>query len=110
MQAELFDTFILGVRSAVSLSSRQKADLEEHLDAIAKEFAPLAQAHPQMAQSIANFLSCALYESSRRDRTTPLATHARKGMLLAFRAAEETHPSLAARAYAMGDALAALGV
>jgi hypothetical protein len=110
MADERFESFINGIRCAVSLSSRQKADLEQHLEALAQEFAALDQVSPQAAQSILNFLACALYESSRRDRSTPLATQARKGMLLSFRAVEETHPDLATKAYALGDVLAAVGV
>lgn len=110
MADERFDTFILGIRSAASLSTRQKADVEQHLEAVAQQFPAMEAASPQAAQSILNFLSCALYESSRRDRSTPLAAHARKGMLLSFRAVEDAHPELAARAYALGDVLAAVGV
>jgi len=110
MADELFDTLILGIRGAASLSSRQKGDVESHLEGIAREFASLRAANPQAAESIANFLTCALYESSRRDRSAPLAAHARKGMLIAFRAVEETHPALASRAYAFGDVLSAIGV
>jgi hypothetical protein len=110
MQADLFDSFILGVRGAVSLSARQKVEVEEHLEAISARFAPFSLVNPQTAESIANFLACALYESTRRDRSTTLAAHARKGMLLAFRAAEETDPQLAARGYALGDVLSALGI
>lgn len=105
-----FDAFIQGIRGAASLSSRQKADVEQHLESIAQAFPDLEAVNPQAAQSILNFLACALYESSRFDRSTPLATQARKGMLLSFRAVEETHPQLAARAYAFGDILAAIGV
>lgn len=110
MADERFDTFILGIRGAASLSTRQKADVEQHLEAVAQAFPPLEAASPQAAQSILNFLTCALYESSRRDRTTPLASTARKGMLLSFHAVEETHSELATRAYALGDVLAAIGV
>lgn len=98
------------VRKSGVLSSRQRADMESLLDSIGRRFGALALADPDGARSVGNFLACAIWESIRSDRTNPLATVGRKGMLLAFRPFEESHPDLVADAYNLGDVLSALGV
>lgn len=98
------------VRKSGVLSSRQRSDLEKLLDSMRGKFGSLAAADPDGARSAGNFLACAIWESIRSDRTNPLATVGRKGMLLAFRPYEESHPELVSEAYALGDVLSALGV
>jgi hypothetical protein len=70
----------------------------------------LEESNPQAAQSIANFLTSAIFESTRRERTSKLAEVARKGMLLAFHPYEESHPDLVETAYDLGNVLSALGL
>jgi hypothetical protein len=107
---QAFDSLVLDVRRSSTLSSRQKIELEELLEAISKEIVPLELQTPEAVQSILRFLSCAIFESTRRERTNVLATTARKGMLLSFRPYEDSHPQLTTLAYGLGDALSSLGV
>jgi len=107
---EAFDALVLDVRRSATLSSRQKAEVEELLEAISREIAPLEREQPESAGSILRFLSCAIFESTRRERTNVLATTARKGMLLSFRPYEDSHSQLVTLAYGLGDALSSLGV
>ncbi|HOX51939.1 MAG TPA: hypothetical protein PKY05_10655, partial [Fibrobacteria bacterium] len=64
----------------------------------------------QTAQSIRNFLACAFFESTRDERTDPLATASRKGLLLSFRPHENIHPTLVEHGYGLANILSALGV
>ena len=106
----IFIQMLEQIRDSGVLSSRQRADMERLLESIGRKFGGLALADPDGARSAGNFLGCAIWESIRRDRTNPLATVGRKGMLLAFRPYEESHPELVAEAYTLGDVLSALGV
>jgi hypothetical protein len=106
----IFETLIRGVQTAGKLSSRQKSDVSSLLQGLDRNFGPLKESDPEAAQSISNFLTSAIFESTRRERTSKLADVARKGMLLAFHPYEETHPQLVNTAYDLGNVLSALGL
>ena len=107
---QYFESLLHSVQSAGTLSSRQKTDVTSHLQAIHRSFGPLRESDPQAAQSISNFLTCAIFESTRRERTSKLSEVARRGMLLAFHPYEESHPELVNTAYDLGNVLSALGL
>ena len=108
--ADLFPELLERVKTSDVLSSRQRRDLEALLQAMYEEFGVLSRDEPESARSAAQFLSCAIWESTRPNRSSGLATTARKGMLLSFRPFEESHPSLVSHVYALGDVLSALGI
>lgn len=110
MNLETFEHLVALVERSKTLSSRQHKDITVHLKAIVTEAQVLAAQNPQAAQSIGNFLTCAIFESTRDDRTDVLAAAARKGMLLSFRPYESSHPVLAEQGYALANILSALGV
>ena len=110
MDDQLFESLIRSVRTSGTLSTRQKSDVESLLQSIGGHFGPLEESNPQAAQSIANFLTSAIFESTRRERTSKLSEVARRGMLLAFHPYEESHPDLVNTAYDLGNVLSALGL
>ena len=110
MADQLFESLVRSVQSAGNLSSRQKADVASLLQGLERNFGPLEESDPEAARSISNFLTCAIFESTRAERTSKLADVARKGMLLAFHPHEETHPDLVNTAYDLGNSLSALGL
>jgi hypothetical protein len=110
MKNETFEILVKSVNKSATLSGRQKKDVENHLTVINRQLEPLSIENPEATQSIVNFLSCVIFESTRHKRTDILATAARKGMLLSFRPYEETHPELVATAYSLGDILSGLGI
>jgi hypothetical protein len=110
MTTEIFDPLAALVERSNTLSSRQRNDIGVHLRTISVEIQTLAAQNPQAARSIGNFLTCALFESTRDERTDVLATAARKGMLLSFRPYETTHPVLVEQGYGLANILSALGV
>lgn len=110
MIEDTFGRLAAQVAGSRTLSSRQTKDILAHLDGIALEIAPLAVEDAQSARSVVNFLVCALHESTRDDRSSALASTARKGMLLAFRPFEESRSRLAEYGYSLGNILSALGV
>jgi hypothetical protein len=110
MENQLFESLVRSVQSAGKLSSRQKADVANLLQLLDRNFGALKETDPEAAQSISNFLTSAIFESTRRERTSKLADVARKGMLLAFHPYEETHPDLVNTAYDLGNVLSALGL
>lgn len=110
MTLETFERLAALVANSKTLSSRQHNDITIHLRAIAAEIQVLASQNPQAAQSITHFLTCAIFESTRDDRTDVLAAAARKGMLLSFRPYETSHPVLVEQGYALANILSALGV
>lgn len=110
MTIETLDHLVTLVERSRTLSSRQIRDVADHLRAISVEIQVLAAENAQAAQSICNFLTCAIFESTRDERTDPLATAARKGMLFSFRPYEESHPVLVEHGYGLANILSALGV
>lgn len=110
MGTEFFEGLLAETRDSSTLSSRQKHDLLVLLEAIGKSLDKLEQENSEAATSIRNFLACAVFESTRSERTSPLAATARKGMLLAFRPYEDSHAHLVSLAYTLADVLSALGV
>jgi len=110
MGTQFFEGLLTEARDSSTLSSRQKHDLLALLEAIGESLEKLAAENAEAAQSIRNFLACAVFESTRRERTSVLAATARKGMLLAFRPYEDSHAHLVSMAYTLGDVLSALGV
>jgi len=110
MEEQVFEPLVRAVQVSGTLSSRQKSDVARHLEVLARDFGPLRESDPQAAQSITNFLTSAIFESTRRERTSKLSEVARKGMLLAFHPYEETHPDLVNTAYELGNVLSALGL
>jgi len=110
MTIETLNHLVELVVKSKTLSSRQRSDIGTHLEAISIEIQVLAAQNAQAAQSIGNFLTCAIYESTRDERTDALATAARKGMLFSFRPYETSHPKLVEHGYNLGNILSALGV
>jgi hypothetical protein len=110
MTIETLNHLVELVVKSKTLSSRQRGDIGNHLEAISVEIQLLAVENAQAAQSIVNFLTCAIYESTRDERTDALAAVARKGMLFSFRPYEESHPALVEQGYSLGNVLSALGV
>jgi len=110
VEEQIFVPLVRDVQASGTLSSRQKSDVIKHLEVLARDFGPLRESNPQAAQSIANFLTSAIFESTRRERTSKLSEVARRGMLLAFHPYEETHPELVNTAYELGNVLSALGL
>ena len=110
MTVETFQQLVALVDRSRTLSRRQVSDIVQHLEAISREIQMLAAENAEAAQSICNFLTCAIYESTRDERTNVLATTARKGMLLSFHPFESSHPVLTEAGYSLGNVLSALGV
>lgn len=110
MDNQLFESLIRSVQSAGKLSSRQKTDVAHLLQLLDRNFGALKESDPEAAQSISNFLTSAIFESIRRERTSKLSEVARRGMLLAFHPYEESHPDLVEAAYDLGNVLSALGL
>ena len=110
MEDQFFESLVRSVQSAGKLSSRQKSDISILLQGLDRNFGPLKEGDPEAAQSVSNFLTSAIFESTRRERTSKLADVARKGMLLAFHPYEESHPQLVNTAYDLGNVLSALGL
>lgn len=110
MNEDVFPRLLELVQGSRVLSSRQRHDIEALLQAMYEGFGELVRSEPQGARSASQFLSCAIWESARDDRSSALAMAARKGMLLSFRPFEESFPPLVANAYTLGDVLSALGV
>lgn len=110
MNHEDLERMVLRVRNSPVLSSRQRSDIENHLVAIDAHLPAVEADDPEAARGLRLFLECAIFESTRRERTNVLATAARKGMLLAFRPHEETRPELVSAVYSLGDILSALGI
>lgn len=110
MTIDTFQHLVALVERSRTLSSRQVRDVTDHLKVISTEIQILAAEDAQGAMSICNFLTCAIFESTRDERTDPLATAGRKGMLLSFRPYEQTHPVLVEHGYGLANILSALGV
>lgn len=110
MEDKIFETLVRWVQASATLSSRQKTDVVGLLGVLERNFAPLKESDPEAGRSIENFLTSAIFESTRRERTSKLSEVARKGMLLAFHPYEESHPDLVNAAYDLGNVLSALGL
>ena len=110
MNYDPFEEILASVKSSATLSTPQKKDLDELLNALAGEMLLVAVEDPEAYRSALNFLICALFESTRRERVSVIAMAARKGMLLSFRPFDEKYPKLTAVAYNLGDRLSSLGV
>jgi hypothetical protein len=110
MTNEIFKKLQTMVSTSTMMTVRQKNEIAKHLIAVEKEMEHLTLEYPEASESICNFLVCVMFETTRRERNSVLATNARKCLLLSLRPYEETHPKLVATAYNFGDVLSALGV
>lgn len=110
MTIDTLNHLVALVAKSRTLSSRQHQDIRSHLESISIEIQALAAENVQASQSIGNFLTCAIFESTRDERTDALAAAARKGMLFSFRPYEQSHPKLVEHGYNLANILSALGV